>query len=369
MAFLDADRHQGADGGEVVGEADRRGYLGQLRRARHAEHRQRALGAGVDAGGAADRAHRHRELEATVERAVADPPRRQRAVLPVPAGVGVSPRLDTAPVLTAGDEDGVDAVHDPLVVRRRAVGIGVREPITGLDPARDRLAADGVEGDRRLDHDPPPVRQVAEDPHPQPPLGQRRDPVAHRLGDGVDDVRPHRVAAVDVEVDDDEAVAEVADLEPAPAPAPRDQPRAGAVDAAADVVRRRLDPLPRDVGVGDVRELDLRDHHRRVGPRPEAAARPHHLRRVARRRHDGRLLDGHRHEPVDAVDADVGDDPHRQLVGADDVLDHLVRELQREPPRVAVDVDFDALAPLVQAEVVEARDPRSPHRHAVTSAT
>ena len=97
-----------------------------------------------------------------------------------------------------------------------------------------------------------------------------RDAIGERLAQRVDEVRAHRVAAVDVEVDDEHAAvgavrcASDAHLE-------RDRTAAALGEArheAARVVeqavgaRRAATAAPR-IDVVDVRDLDLADHHRR----------------------------------------------------------------------------------------------------------
>ena len=50
-------------------------------------------------------------------------------------GVGVGGGFQGAPVLTSGDGDRVDAIHDSFVVRRRAVGVVCGHLPRFYDPA------------------------------------------------------------------------------------------------------------------------------------------------------------------------------------------------------------------------------------------
>ena len=79
-------------------------------------------------------------------------------------------------------------------------------------------------------------------------------------------------------------------------------------------------------------QLDLRGHHRVVRLGDEAAALAHHARGVRGRGDHRRLLDGHRHQVVRAVDAEVEAQPQRQRIDADHVLDHAVGGRALMPP-------------------------------------
>ena len=151
---------------------------------------------------------------------------------------------------------------------------------------------------------------------PMRPPGELGEARRDALGDAVHEVRAHRVAAVDEHVHDEHrvlVVAEEAHLDVARAAAALDEARDGAFASARSsslcVEDARRAP-PR--GRATLRELDLRDHERRVHLGLEAAALAHHLRRVRRRGDDARLLDDHRHDVVVAVDAHVERDAVRQ---------------------------------------------------------
>ena len=83
-------------------------------------------------------------------------------------------RPNRTPVLAHGDGGGVDAVHDALVVRRGAVGVGL-ERARALDPVGDLVAAEPLPGESgRRDaasraHEAA-VRQVREDAQVDAPL-------------------------------------------------------------------------------------------------------------------------------------------------------------------------------------------------------
>ncbi len=65
----------------------------------------------------------------------------------------------------------------------------------------------------------------------------------------------------------------------------------------------------------------------------EAATGANELGRMADRRQDARLLDGHGDEVVAAVDQEVNGNTQRQRIGTDNILDHQVglRRLQPLP--------------------------------------
>src|SRR5581483_7348372 len=99
-------------------------------------------------------------LDRSLERAVgARAPGGERAVAAVRAARGgerVRARLDAAPVVAGGDGDGVDAVHDALVVRRRAVRIELGEARRRDDAVAHARAVElavgqKLDGNARLD--------------------------------------------------------------------------------------------------------------------------------------------------------------------------------------------------------------------------
>ena len=110
-----------------------------------AEDLERQPRARVHAQRAADGADGQRQLDAADEVAravVGDAPGGERAVAAVPpcGGEGVGAGLDGAPVVAGGDDHGVDAVHDALVVRGGAVGIELGEARRGDDAVAHLLA-------------------------------------------------------------------------------------------------------------------------------------------------------------------------------------------------------------------------------------
>ena len=219
------------------------------------------------------------------------------------------------------------------------------------------------------------VAEVREDAQADAPLREAREAIGDRLGDRVDEVRAHRVAAVDDDVNDDHLVfglAEGADLEVARSAAARAEARNGAVGLREDLVLGGEDGARRAPRVLHVRELHLADHQRRVDLGAEAAAGADHLRGVRGGGDDARLLDDHRDDVVLVVDAHVERDAVGQAVRAEDVLDELVRGLGLEASAVerARDlVRLDArglgheLATLVDGHLVEAGQLRSALRH------
>ena len=168
---------------------------------------------------------------------VLDPPGGERAVAAGAAGVGVRPRLDRAPVVAGGDREGVDAVHDPLVVGGRAVRVGggelvgVEHPLGHLRAvhavARERRERDAHRGARQA-----PVGQVGEDAETRRTARDLLDHRRERLDQRVDGVGAHRVAGVEEEMHDDHGLTARAAHQPH-----LDVARAGAAPAEA---RRQL---------------------------------------------------------------------------------------------------------------------------------
>ena len=96
----------------------------------------------------------------------------------------------------------------------------------------------------------------------------------------------------------------------------------GAQDALLRVVKR-----------GDIEELNLADHARRVGLGCKAAAFSGQLGSEREPGNHRGFLDGHGHQDVAPVDLQVGGDAQRQAVNRDHVLDHAVSLLESDPPR------------------------------------
>jgi hypothetical protein len=106
------------------------------------------------------------------------------------------------------------------------------------------------------------VAQVRQNAQADTTAGDRRQTVRHRLGDAVDEVRPHRVFAIDDQMHDEHVVGEHAGLDAARAAAAHDHPLDGVVGELEDLV-----------SVGADSELQpprltsrscLRDHQRQV---------------------------------------------------------------------------------------------------------
>ncbi len=179
-----------------------------------------------------------------------------------------------------------------------------------------------------------PVAQVRQDAQADLAAGELGDAIGHGLGHGVHQVGAHRVAAVDQEVHDEHAVAEVAHLEPARTAAATHQVGhrgVGARAGARPCARARSRTRPSASGTSSsctwaimIGSSDSAD---------EAAARADHARGVGGGGDDGRLLDDHRHQVVLAVHLHVEGEREGQRVGADHVLDHLVGDVARRDRR------------------------------------
>ena len=237
VAALDAVGGERAQGGEVRREADRRRDERELVRGRDAEDLQREPRRRVHAERAAHGAERERHLELADEAVAVAAPDGERRVAAAARRERVRAGLDGAPVVAGRHHDGVDAVHDALVVRRGAVRIELGEAGRVDDAVDDRRSASRLRASFAEDGGPSGARELAayigeirrrwarhrtrtrrrsqrfermRRPSLPPAIAAR---AADRLGDGVDEVRAHRVAAVDEDVHDDAAFAEVAHLD------------------------------------------------------------------------------------------------------------------------------------------------------------
>jgi hypothetical protein len=211
-----------------------------------------------------------------------------------------------------------------------AVGIVLRETRGGDDAvahggAVERLGGQRAHGDAGLHAHAAAIAQVGQDAQAGPPARQPRHLLAQRLRDRVHHVGAHRVAAVDVHVDDD-AAGMRAHLQLPRAAAAIGEAGQGRVRQRQQLGAGRLHAFPGGVRIVDADDLDLRGHHRIVRLGDEAAALAHHARGVRCRGDHRRLLDRHRHQDVAAVDDEVQADPERQRVDADRVLDHAIRD-------------------------------------------
>src|SRR6185369_12418335 len=179
--------------------------------------------------------------------------------------------------------------------------------------------------------------------------GDLRDHRRERLDERVHRVRAHRVAGVEEDVDDHHRLAAARANE-----AHLDVPRSGA--APAETRRQllrggeeagacRTDALDRRARIGHVDELDLPDHRARIRLREEAAAGARDERRVRGGRDHGRLLDDHRDHVVAIVHPEVERHPERQGERPDRVLDHDVRDVERERIRRVQRLDLRPAQP------------------------
>jgi hypothetical protein len=162
-----------------------------------------------------------------------------------------------------------------------------------------------------------------------------RDQGRYALAHAVDEIRAHRVARVDEQVDDEHLLRARRQrmheqLDVARAAAPRDHVRVQAVGKIDDVLLPTRKRLLRLLHIGQIHDLDLADQDRVRRFCLEPAAASNQLAGRAERRHDGRLLDDHRNDVLPVVDDEVHAEPERHAHDADDVLDHLVGGIEIE---------------------------------------
>ena len=162
-------------------------------------------------------------------------------------------------------------------------------------------------------------------------LDERRDALAH----AVDEIRAHRVARVDEQMDDEhlfrarrQRVNEQLDV--ARAATARHHVRVQAVGEIDDLLLALAQGLLRLLHVRQIHDLDLTDQNRIGRFGFETAAGTDQLGGRTQRRDDRRLLDDHRHDVVLVVDDEVHAEPERHAHHADDVLDHLVGGVEIE---------------------------------------
>ena len=149
----------------------------------YAHQFQRCLRAGVNLGRPADDPDRHGHLERADQIAVRIPaPGGKAGVAPRAGGVRMRAGFDRAPVVAGGDHHRVDAVHDALVVRGGAVGVGGGECPGGDDPIPHLFAAEICQkpawkpGCVHLRPRQAFIGQVGEDAQEHPPAGDASRP-------------------------------------------------------------------------------------------------------------------------------------------------------------------------------------------------
>jgi len=126
----------------------------------------------------------------------------QRAVLPAARRVGVRGGFRAAPIVRGRHHDRVDAIHDPFVVRRRAVRIDLREYL-GFDDVANDLIAQSFALDAAACAREPFVGKVRQDSQHDAPAGQLLDQRRDDLARAIDRVRAHRIEDVEKQVDDE----------------------------------------------------------------------------------------------------------------------------------------------------------------------
>ncbi|MPM63450.1 hypothetical protein SDC9_110330 [bioreactor metagenome] len=90
------------------------------------------------------------------------------------------------------------------------------------------------------------------------------------------------------------------------------------------------DDLAGKKGVCHADALDLRDHDVAGVAGGKAAGLPGHFRRVGRRGYNGGLFHHHGNDVLLAVDEEVHGHAHGQLIGSDDVFNHMICRFQTQ---------------------------------------
>ena len=207
MAALDAVGDQGAESGEVLSQTDRRHHFGEFARRLHLGQTQVHGHRGVGLERAADDADPNGELDLAGQRTVLGlGPSRQRGVVGTARRIGVGPGFHRPPVVAGRESDGVDAVHDALVVGRRSVGVDGRE-LAGDDDAVAHLlavvavVAEVLDRDLHLGSHQRAIGQIRQNPEEDLAAGDTLDERSDAFAHGVDQIGAHGVAGVDQKVD------------------------------------------------------------------------------------------------------------------------------------------------------------------------
>ena len=243
-------------------------------------------------------------------------------------------------VIAGGNNCCRDAVHDALVVGRRAVGIRCRERIGLEDLINDLSTFHGISrlAQRFFLVDcacsgKSVSSEVGEDAQINFSACDLLYVRCDRFCHGVDRVRAHRVADIDQQVKDDHRACLGLDnshVEVMEAASEFHENRVLIVADLLDIFLMLQNSALGEFRCRHIHDLHLRDHDRSREGGGETAGHTGHLGRVGSCCNDGRLLCDHGDDHVLAVDDKVKCHTHRKRVGSDDVLNHLVRKFYRE---------------------------------------
>jgi hypothetical protein len=242
-------------------------------------------------------------------------------------------RFDGAPVVARREGNGINAIHDALVVRSGAIRIDAGEFIREDDAvthflARITLAGQILGRDHAARAHHGAVGEVGKNAQEDTAAGHRFHQRGNAFAHGVDQIGAHCVARVDQQVHHQHVAAFGASMhvhfQILRATTTGHHLRMQTVGEIEQLV---LTLQQRRLGVRQMRHVDdlhLTDQNRLRALHLEAARAAHDLGGRRQRGHDRRLLDHQRHDIVASVDEEVKTQADRQTHHADDVLDHLV---------------------------------------------
>mmetsp|Transcript_32848 Transcript_32848/g.75117 ORF Transcript_32848/g.75117 Transcript_32848/m.75117 type:complete len:383 (+) Transcript_32848:1077-2225(+) len=328
------------EGTEVLGQSNGSDNLRELTRRHHAHHVKIRLGSGMQRKRATDDAQCKRKLDATVKLTIRDPPARQRAVMAVPSSVCVSSSLDRAPVVTGRQHNGVNAVHNSLVVRCRASRAGVSKLVALHDALRDtRALASNV---RKVLHrngdlcaSKSAIRQICQDAETSCCTRKRFGIWGESFGNRVHHVGTHRVTAVEVELQAKHVlyfsawlvVGQPLHIHASNAPSPGHQSWLQRVCFLSQPVKCAAQLLLGFLDIRNGMKLDLASHDRFVTVSVKPATESSESGHVAASRNNRRLLHNHWSHDVTAVHQKIDTHSHRERVHADRIFHHQICRL------------------------------------------
>ncbi|MDE0222154.1 MAG: hypothetical protein OXJ90_23005 [Spirochaetaceae bacterium] len=332
MAALDPLSDQRHQRRQVLCEPHRARDPGERPRAGIAQHLQGEPCAGMNARCPAHRAERDRHRQLSDELAILAAIGGQRPISSRAAGVQVGCRLHGPRVVAGRQRHRGYAVHDPLVVGDRTVGIvGGHRGCPHHPLGHLRAAAPGTRQPMFRAGEPGRAevvpRRVGDDRHQHRPAAGPLQQRAERLARGVDLVGAHRVAGVKVHLHLEHAAGRQ-----------RERPQAAVAAAARHQRRHRRVHLVANLGLGCThrfsggrRTVDeyLHRRHRHPAARCDSPAAAQQPGGVGGGGDHRRLLGRHRHGKLAAVDQEPGGDPQGHRQHADRRFDHKVGQVQR----------------------------------------
>ena len=222
--------------------------------------------------------------------------------------------FDRTPVVTRGDNDRIDPVHDAFVVGGCPVRVDDRKGMRPQNAFDDLVAIDAVTGQRlgtdaRACRGSAPIGQVRQDTQHRPTttgsLEQRRDGLAH----AVDGVGAHCIATIHDDVDDQHrphrGLVELMHLDGTRATTTVHHAHTLGIGALEQIELALHNGSTGGLDVGDPDELYLANHQGFVVTGSESATGTGHTGGITCTGHNRGLFDNHRDQIIVSIYGEI----------------------------------------------------------------